>query len=208
MTRLWDVKHPYYATEGCYYVSGTLGHGGTNREYDGNVCHANYKSWAAFKAGDAEPFSAEILETRRAHGIKEPTPEEEQRQRAAFGKWSFYTADEDYNLLYRWDWFEPGAGDLEEGEAPYVELKLFYMLQRKARPSSVHVRVTREDEPEIRSWLADKWRHMQRLWSPFGPDIAAETPAHERAELTLDHYARAARDAEREALTPTAVAEA
>jgi hypothetical protein len=189
--KLYDVKHPYYCTEGCYYVSDTLGHRQSwDGRYDGNTCHVLYESWLDFKAGNEAPFSDETKAKRRQAGIKGPTPEEIERQEKAFGKSGFYAADDDYNLLYRWDWSEPDPSDYAEGETydDRPTLKLFYMLQRKARPQSVHVMVTRADEPEIRAWLAKKWQHLQRLWTPFAPDIEPGVTDEERAERTLLHY--------------------
>lgn len=38
VTHLWEAPHPYYASEGNYYVGG----------YD-NECHLTFDSWATFK---------------------------------------------------------------------------------------------------------------------------------------------------------------
>jgi hypothetical protein len=184
--KLWQSHHPYYATDGCYYVSHSLGHQQTGGGWDGNTCHSDYASWEDFKNGDEAPFPAETQEARRRHGVKEPTPEEVARQVAAFGKPGFYNADDDYNLLYRWDWHEGKEHDLKRGEA---RLCLFYMLQRKAWPHSVHVMITRADEPAVRAWLLKKWHHLQRLWTPFAPDIPDVASEPERNELTSVHYA-------------------
>lgn len=195
--RLYESDHPYYATEGCYYVSGTLGHPGRGG-HDGITCHSDYDSWTDFKAGNERPFSAEQLVTRRQYGITETTAEERARQEKAFGKLSFYTADDDYNLLYRWDWKIPDPSDYEgEGEEmPPEQLKLFYMLQRKARPHSVTVNVDRADEPEIREWLKKKWYHLQRLWVPFAPEVNVEASDEERAEVAMLHYGAEAQGAQ------------
>jgi hypothetical protein len=78
------------------------------------------------------------------------------------------TSDEDMNLLFRWDWKE----DEDDNGIPTGEhrLSLFYFLQRKGYPISHEVTVTKADEPAVREWLAGKWKHMQRLWSPFSGD--------------------------------------
>ena len=94
-----------------------------------------------------------------------------------YGSWRSFleewgAADKDYNLLFRWDWRGPGWTEEE-----HEELHLFYMLQRKARPQSVHVTVRREDEPQIRAFLEKKWRELQGLWAPFHADSAADTEA-------------------------------
>jgi hypothetical protein len=72
-------------------------------------------------------------------------------------------ADKDYNLLFRWDWKSPD----EDDERPDHVLWLFFMQQRKGRFWPVRVVVTQEDEPAIREYLADHWKHVKALWSPF-----------------------------------------
>ena len=62
------------------------------------------------------------------------------------------------------------------------------MQQRLARPQSIYVVVTRDDEPEIRAWLADKWRHLQRLWAPIAPDIEPGVDENACAECAMLHY--------------------
>jgi hypothetical protein len=92
-------------------------------------------------------------------------------------------ANEDLNLLFRWDW-EPPTDDDEnvvwQGDENYRDgtLKLFYMGQRKAYCSSHHVEVCRADEPAVREFLEKKWAHMQRLWE----GIAASGPAQEETQ--------------------------
>lgn len=72
-------------------------------------------------------------------------------------------ADEDYNLLYRWDW-KPADEDEDDKRAT---LRLYFMQQRKARAVSVYVRVTDADEPAVKAWLEERWAHMLRLWAPI-----------------------------------------
>lgn len=87
-------------------------------------------------------------------------------------------ADEDMNLLYRWD-------ILRNEEDDELRLKCFYMHQRKARCSSVGVDITNADLPAIREWLGGKWERMRRIWAPLsgiGPaqdHAAALDRAHE-----------------------------
>lgn len=83
-------------------------------------------------------------------------------------------ADLDLNLLYRWDWTLPDPGDFEPGdpEAEVEHLRLFYMQQRKARPTSYDVKVLPSDEPEIRAFLEVRAAHLALLWTPL-----AVTPA-------------------------------
>jgi hypothetical protein len=79
-------------------------------------------------------------------------------------------ADLDMNLLYRWDWEIPDPTDYDEDDGPSLtteHLALFYMQQRKARPVSHRIVVTREDEQRIGEWLAVRAAHLRLLWSPL-----------------------------------------
>jgi len=67
-------------------------------------------------------------------------------------EWS--DADEDYNLLFRFDWEEN-------------TLKLYYMMQRKAFNKSIYITVNQNDEPLIYAFLEQKYTHLQSLWTPF-----------------------------------------
>lgn len=87
---------------------------------------------------------------------------------------SWGEADEDYNLLYRWDWERTDPEDYEDElrldpafKLPGDTLQLFYMMQRKAKPMSVYVKVTEADEPAVREFLAGKAEHMRKLWEPL-----------------------------------------
>jgi hypothetical protein len=74
-------------------------------------------------------------------------------------------SDNDYNLLFRWDWKQREDDDGKPtGEH---RLCLFYFLQRKGYPISHEVAVTVEDEPAIHEWLRAKWQHMRSLWAPL-----------------------------------------
>jgi hypothetical protein len=201
--RLWDSVHPYYATHGCYYVSGTLGHGDHVRGYDGRTCHSRYATWQSFKDADELPFTDEQLEMRRRYGVKEATTEERQRQVEAFGKSTVHSMDMDLNLLYRWDWTDGTGDDDKNVDANGIavgdaRLDLFFMCQRKARPYSVTIEsVSRDDEPEIRAWLWTRWCHLMRLWSPVSgwPVEPAECDgAHQKSEA-LEHVACAMAEA-------------
>ncbi|MEV6555915.1 hypothetical protein AB0M22_09375 [Nocardia sp. NPDC051756] len=107
-------------------------------EADGIVVHEEVPSWAAFKADDN----------------------------------SFYAADRDYNLLYRWDWTAwhlefPQFYPDEQGRTEHHELKLYFMLQRKAFCRSLYVNVTEADEPEVRAWLTECAETVRALWEPI-----------------------------------------
>ena len=124
---LWEIDHPYYCTEGSYWVPGTRWH----------EVHETYVTWADF-----------------------------------MNEWG--QADEDYNLLFRWDWKRPNPGDfeyeLEEDptfQIPGDTLELFYMMQRKARNMSVFVSVTEADESNVREFLQAKAEHLRKLWEPL-----------------------------------------
>lgn len=73
-------------------------------------------------------------------------------------------ADLDLNLISRWDWWEGEENEIEEGK---TQLRIYYMMQRKAFPHSICIDVTRDDEPRIREWLAVRAAHMAKLWEPF-----------------------------------------
>lgn len=90
----------------------------------------------------------------------------------------FYEAwgnnDPDLNLLYRWDWRRPDPDDyefeLEENpdfEMPGDTLRLYFMLQRKAKPFSHEVAVTEADEPAVREWLTERAKTIQAIWEPI-----------------------------------------
>lgn len=87
-------------------------------------------------------------------------------------------ADEDLNLVCRWDWKQDEPD--EENPAPIPDgtgtLTVFYVVQRKAYTFSHEMAVTAADEPGVRGWLAAKWRHMQRLWEPFAVAPAGKSP--------------------------------
>lgn len=79
-------------------------------------------------------------------------------------------ADEDYNLVFRWDWrVNTGDDELptEAGKRGDGELQICYVLQRKGCYATCFVKVRGEDEAEVRAWLAAKWEHMKRIWSPL-----------------------------------------
>lgn len=83
-------------------------------------------------------------------------------------------ADEDLNLVCRWDWKQDDPDEDKGGSAIHVPagtgtLKVFYVVQRKAYTFSHEVAVTAADEPAVRAWLEQKWRHLQRLWAPLAP---------------------------------------
>jgi hypothetical protein len=98
---------------------------------------------------------------------------------ADWDSWESFLADwgdvdPDYNLLFRWDWEKADPSDYAveaeadpEFEMPGDVLKLFFYLQRKAKPFSHHIEVVEADEESVRAWLSERAEHMRKLWSPL-----------------------------------------
>lgn len=97
--------------------------------------------------------------------------------REKYASWADFTdtlwfgGDRDLNLLFRWDWQrwrdDPDIDpDLEPGEDT-DELLLFFMQQRKGRFHDVTIKVTDEDEPAVRKFLAECAATMRAVWEPF-----------------------------------------
>ena len=97
-----------------------------------------------------------------------------------YDSWSDYMeefadADKDYNLVFRWDWKVADPDDYDtEGEfgdpeeVPTEEyLHLYHMAQRKGAFWTHIVKVTHEDEPSVREYLAGYAEHMRKIWEPF-----------------------------------------
>jgi hypothetical protein len=84
-------------------------------------------------------------------------------------------ADMEYNLVFRWDWKE-GDPEEDDGEMPLPytgddnyrngKLYLFIMQQRKGLYEWIEVEVCRADESAVIAYLAPRWEHMKKLWSP------------------------------------------
>ena len=75
-------------------------------------------------------------------------------------------ADEDYNLLFRWDWV---SADDPDNEITVDELRLFYVHQRKGRIADITVKVSKSDEPRIIEYLRPLFAHLMGLWQPLTP---------------------------------------
>ncbi|MGB1016396.1 MAG: hypothetical protein ACPG4T_19820 [Nannocystaceae bacterium] len=82
--------------------------------------------------------------------------------------WEDYLAqrgeeDHNLNLIIRWDWAkaEDISNDLDDASDV---LQLTYVLQRKGIYQVAFVRVTPEDEPAIRAYLAERWAKLQEVW--------------------------------------------
>ncbi|KYG38143.1 hypothetical protein [Bacillus gaemokensis] len=75
--------------------------------------------------------------------------------------------DMDYNLLFRWDW---KPTDEIQPELYPERVELFFMHQRRGDYSSVFVKVSKADEEAIRKFIAPRWEHMKKLWTPFAEE--------------------------------------
>lgn len=118
---LWETDHPYYCTEGNYFVPGTHWH----------EVHNDYDSWAEF-----------------------------------YEAWG--DADEDMNLVFRWDWKRDSGEFLGEDEEPEPDkLHVYWVLQRKAILRSTTCVVTEADEDAVRAWLAERARSIAAIWAPI-----------------------------------------
>jgi hypothetical protein len=81
--------------------------------------------------------------------------------------------DADMNLLFRWDWHEPGFGEWEGA----AQLDTFWVGQRKAAMWSYTCPVTQADEPGVRAWLEERAKTIIALWAPISlaPPAAASS---------------------------------
>lgn len=99
---------------------------------------------------------------------------------SAYDSWADFhaewgDADEDMNLVFRWDWQRSDPDDLDEGEEPEPDkLLVFWVLQRKAILRSTECVVTEADEPDVRKWLTERAKTVAAIWAPI--DLAAVTP--------------------------------
>ncbi len=73
-------------------------------------------------------------------------------------------SDRDYNLVFRWDWMTVDDG---EGAEPGEYLFVYVFRQRQCIFVSYQVRVTPDDEAEVRDWLTIHWAHLMRMWAPI-----------------------------------------
>lgn len=114
-----------------------------------NGYHSEFESWADF----AQEVSGHFIDLK--------------------GSILFDPAFDELNLLFRWDWrhYEDGKDPdvVEEYKDEYHSdmLKLFYIQQRKPYNSSAEIKVTVDDEPAVREWLAFRAKSMRNLWEPF-----------------------------------------
>ena len=90
--------------------------------------------------------------------------------------------DDDWNYLFRWDW-EPKWID-EDGECESIpeHLKLYFFRQRKGFHVTMHINVTKEDEPQVKEYLIQKSKNLKATWFPI-LSSDAEIEAGKRLEV-------------------------
>ena len=69
-------------------------------------------------------------------------------------------SDFDYNLLFRWDW------KIDE-ETNENELYCHWMQQRKGRYMATITEISIDDEPKVKEFLKERYKHIIELWEPF-----------------------------------------
>jgi hypothetical protein len=82
-------------------------------------------------------------------------------------------ADDDYNLLFRWDWSERDyetdepiefTGDMD---ARIGTFSVYYAAQRKGYIVGAQVKVCRNDEPAVIEYLKSRQAYLNKLWEPL-----------------------------------------
>jgi len=134
MAHLWEREHPYYCSESEYHTGDHPEIGQVNFGRD------DFESWADF-----------------------------------FANWGF--SDPDMNLVFRWDWHTKAQREKDCGYDDYTEeekaeegeiegdlLEVFFVLQRKGLFRPCHIKVTAEDEPAVREWLATRSKTILSFW--------------------------------------------
>ena len=75
-------------------------------------------------------------------------------------------SDVDLNLVWRWDWESERDEETDEPtDRPGTTLRLHIVQQRKAILQSVDVKVTPDDEPAVREFLAKHGTKIAALWA-------------------------------------------
>lgn len=73
-----------------------------------------------------------------------------------FSEWG--NADEDMNLVFRWDWNETEYGD---------ELSIFIIGQRRGLFVPITISVDKSDESAVVEWLKPRFLKLKSLWQPL-----------------------------------------
>jgi len=85
----------------------------------------------------------------------------------------FGDADDDYNLLFRWDIHktELSEGEVDEQQLGDYYAEFFYILQRKGIFLPCKVRnIKEEDADAIIEFLKPKFKYLTDLWQPLNKD--------------------------------------
>ncbi len=134
---LWEIDHPYYGPDHCYYANG----------FQARDDASEFESWAEF----AQPSSLSGFEGNLLYDFDDDLN--------FLYRWDWQRADpEDYE----WEREEnPGF------EMPSDKLRLFYMCPRKGRMVYAEVSVTEADEEAVLAWLRLKAEYMVKMWEPL-----------------------------------------
>lgn len=81
-------------------------------------------------------------------------------------------ADMDYNMLFRWDWNEYDSSTYEEDEreedhSTKDTLLVYWVQQRKGRLYYCEVKVSKDEEDQVREFLKPRWEYMKAMWEPL-----------------------------------------
>ena len=75
--------------------------------------------------------------------------------------------DDDWNYLFRWDWESEWIDEDSGYESIPEHLKLYFFRQRKGFHVTMHINVTKEDEPRIKEYLIQKSKNLKATWFPI-----------------------------------------
>lgn len=136
---LWEIDHPYYGPDHCYYANG----------YQARGDSSEFESWAEF----AQPSSQ--------------TPTEDlgnllydfDDDLNFLYRWDWKRSDP---ADYEWE-----REDNPQFEVPGDKLLLFFMCPRKGRMVYAEVHVTEDDEGDVLAWLRLKAEYMRKMWAPL-----------------------------------------
>ena len=86
-------------------------------------------------------------------------------------------ADDDYNLVIRWDWYDLDYMEYAESDRLKFSdmtcldgiLRITMAQQRKGILATQEIHVCKNDEPKIREWLKAKLEYLLQNWVPLRP---------------------------------------
>lgn len=91
-----------------------------------------------------------------------------------------YDADVDMNLIFRWDWEDPGVFRNSENYEPDwkgadmgLGLLTFQVMQQRRSSHKTYIiyGMKHEDEDSVREVLLKHWDKMCKIWSPLSIDL-------------------------------------